>query len=151
MVCAVAQARGVAQEDFARTHPAGRLGQLTTKMVADVMLTLEDCPVVPADGCVLDSLVAMAAKSCPVALVVDPRTQIYLGIQPSTVVQQAMAVDRTLTEVKNAAYLITDVPKLAPSICLKDAHHLLDNLVDHNIDFAPVIDEDGCLLGLFRR
>jgi arabinose-5-phosphate isomerase len=149
LALAVAESRGVSREDFARTHPAGRLGRLTTKTVADEMIPRAACAVVHADGSVLDSLIAMASHSLSCAAVVDARTQAYLGLQPSSVVEQAMAVDRHLSEVKNAAYLVTHAPRLQANMVLQEAYALLEQSQTDWVAL-PVVDEDGILLGLFK-
>jgi len=147
LACAMAEARGFTQNDFAYTHPSGRLGQLTTQTVADVMLPYDRCPVVYADGSVMDSIISMAEKSCAIAIVIDSRTNAYLGLQSSAMVKQALAVDRHLTGVKNAAYLITNVPTVEKDVSLQEAYQVVGQQQDY--DCVPVLDDQGRVCGLW--
>ena len=148
LACCVAEARQFGRQDFAQTHPFGRLGQLTTKRVSDEMLPYDQCPVVYADGSVMDSIIAMAEKSCSVAIVIDARTRAYLGLQSSSMVKQALAIDRHLTSVKNAAYLITNIPFVKFGVTLQEAYDSLGGATKRQ--FIPVMDEDDRIVGLWQ-
>jgi arabinose-5-phosphate isomerase len=56
------ESRGFTREDFARSHPAGRLGRRLLLHISDVMHTADDAPSVPAEASVSQAIVEMTAK-----------------------------------------------------------------------------------------
>ena len=61
LICA-AEASQFTHEDFAKSHPSGRLGQLLTLRVADVMLPRAKCVVVSLHDTVMQSVLQMAER-----------------------------------------------------------------------------------------
>ncbi len=73
------QARGFSEDDFARSHPGGRLGRRLLLKVVDLMHSGSEMPVVSEDAFVRDALIEMTAKKLGMTAVVND-SQCVAGI-----------------------------------------------------------------------
>ena len=71
LAMALLYARGFSTDDFARTHPSGKLGRRLLMRVADVMRKDDDIPRVHADASFADALLEMTAKQMGMTLICD--------------------------------------------------------------------------------
>ncbi len=69
---ALLEARDFGTEDFARSHPGGRLGRRLLLRVKDLMHAGSSMPMVGPDTLTSDALVEMTAKSLGMTSIVDP-------------------------------------------------------------------------------
>ena len=76
---ALLEARDFGAEDFARSHPGGRLGRRLLLRVKDVMHTGSRMPTVGPDTLTSDALLEMTAKSLGMTSIVDPEYRL-LGV-----------------------------------------------------------------------
>jgi arabinose-5-phosphate isomerase len=65
------QSRGFTAEDFARSHPGGRLGRRLLLHIGDIMHTGEGVPRVPEQALLREALVEMSRKGLGMTAVVD--------------------------------------------------------------------------------
>ena len=79
LAIALLDARGFDAEDFARSHPGGRLGRRLLIHIRDIMHTGPDIPRVSADARISDALVEMTRTRLGMTAVVD-ETEKVLGI-----------------------------------------------------------------------
>lgn len=141
-ICA-AEARGFSKNDFAKSHPSGRLGQLLTLRVADVMTAKKDCAIVAADDNVLSSILAMAECRQSVSLV-EKEGEI-IGVQPVFLSSQAKMLHSDLSMVSNSQYVLPLDLRLDASLILQDALSLLQTA---SARYQVVFDGDE-FVGLF--
>ncbi|HBC56166.1 MAG TPA: D-arabinose 5-phosphate isomerase [Gammaproteobacteria bacterium] len=73
------KARGFTEEDFARSHPGGRLGKRLLIHVDDIMHTDQDVPMVSPDTPVNQSLLEMTNKRLGMTAIVDQQQRL-LGV-----------------------------------------------------------------------
>ena len=71
LALAVSAARGFTAEDFARSHPGGRLGRRLLVRVGDIMHTGEAMPCVGESTPLSEALVVMSAKGLGMTLILD--------------------------------------------------------------------------------
>jgi len=71
LAVALLEARGFDADDFARSHPAGRLGRRLLLLVDDLLHTGDDLPLVRGDALVAAALLEMTAKRLGMTAVVD--------------------------------------------------------------------------------
>lgn len=71
LAIALLEARGFTEQDFARSHPAGRLGRRLLLHINDVMHTGEEIPVVDNTVSLRDALVEMTQKGLGMTAIVD--------------------------------------------------------------------------------
>jgi arabinose-5-phosphate isomerase len=79
LAVALLNSRGFTQDDFARSHPAGRLGRRLLVYVGDVMRTGDAVPTVKHDALLRDALLEMTGKGMGMTGVTD-RDGKLLGI-----------------------------------------------------------------------
>lgn len=79
LAIALLEARGFGAEDFARSHPGGRLGKRLLLHVADLMHQGEQMPQVFASATLAHALAEMSAKGLGMTAVVDEQHRV-LGI-----------------------------------------------------------------------
>lgn len=70
------QARSFTPDDFALSHPAGRLGKRLLLRVADIMRTGKDLPVGKPDTLLRDGILIMSAKGLGMVVVADENNRV---------------------------------------------------------------------------
>ena len=76
LAVALLEARGFTREDFALSHPGGRLGRRLLLQVADIMHTDETMPSVAETALVRDAVLQMTAKKLGMTAVVDETNRV---------------------------------------------------------------------------
>lgn len=71
LAVALLEARGFTREDFALSHPGGRLGKRLLLRIQDVMHTGDEIPAVPETALLRDALLEMTAKKLGMTAIVD--------------------------------------------------------------------------------
>jgi len=71
LAVALLDARGFSADDFARSHPGGRLGRRLLTHVADVMRTGAAVPAVPQDATLADAILEISRKGMGMTAVID--------------------------------------------------------------------------------
>lgn len=79
LAVALLEARGFTPEDFARSHPGGRLGKRLLVHVKDVMHSGEDTPLCLPETSLKEAILQMTGKKLGATLVVDTKN-ILVGI-----------------------------------------------------------------------
>src|SRR5690606_34949304 len=72
LAIALLEARGFTADDFARSHPGGRLGRRLLLRIEDIMHTGERIPQVAPDVPLREALLAMSAKGLGMTAVTAP-------------------------------------------------------------------------------
>ncbi len=80
LAVALLEARGFTREDFALSHPGGRLGRRLLLRVMDIMHTGEAVPAVVETASVRDAVLEMTAKKLGMTAVVDAANRQVSGI-----------------------------------------------------------------------
>lgn len=76
LAVAMLEHRGFTADDFARSHPGGRLGRRLLLLIRDIMHTGDEVPMVGDDVSLLDALMEMTAKGLGMTAVVDADGQL---------------------------------------------------------------------------
>ncbi|MFK7893711.1 MAG: KpsF/GutQ family sugar-phosphate isomerase [Granulosicoccus sp.] len=71
LAIALLGARGFTEEDFARSHPGGRLGRRLLLRVEDVMVYRDACPVCLQDATLAQALVEISSKGLGMLAIID--------------------------------------------------------------------------------
>jgi arabinose-5-phosphate isomerase len=140
---ALLQARGFSADDFARSHPAGRLGRRLLLHVADIMRTGDAVPAVDAETVLADALIEVTRKGLGMTTVVD-RARRVIGVYTDGDLRRTLdkALDIHATPIHE---VMTRNCKTARPQQL--AAELLKTMQDHKINSLPVVDEHGVLIG----
>lgn len=143
LAVALFQSRGFTPEDFARSHPGGRLGRRLLVYVSDIMHTGEHIPMVPHDALLTDALVEMSGKGLGMTGVLDEDSclcGIFTDGDLRRSLNRGIDVYRArISEVMTARPKTTRPDKLAAE--------LVDLMRKNNINGVFVVDEGHHVLG----
>jgi len=146
LAIALLEARGFSAEDFARSHPKGRLGRRLLLLVHDIMHTEDKMPVVPPTATLRDALVEMTHKGLGMTTIVDNAMKVN-GIFTDGDLRRALDnqvdIHRTLiTEI------MTKQCQTVEADCL--AVDALSLMQTHKITTLLVVDTQQTLQGVLH-
>ncbi|MHB1528107.1 MAG: KpsF/GutQ family sugar-phosphate isomerase [Acidiferrobacteraceae bacterium] len=143
LAVALFQSRGFTQDDFARSHPGGRLGRRLLVYVGDIMHTGEHIPLVPHDARLTDALVEMSGKGLGMTGVLDDDSRLC-GIFTDGDLRRSLnrGVDVYHARISE---VMTTQPKTAHADKL--AAELVELMRTKNISGVFVVDDANHVLG----
>lgn len=149
LAMAMVEARKFTVEEYAGNHPAGAIGRALTLKATDVMRKGGDFAVVGPDATVLQSLMAMTKAKAGSAVVADADGRL-LGIFTDgdfrRKVSERSEVDAAAMLSAKVADMMTQNPKsIRDTAYAADIVRVFERL---RIDDLPVVDGDGCVVGL---
>ena len=143
LAVALLKSRGFTEEDFARSHPGGRLGRRLLLYVKDIMHSGDQLPVVNEDTSLRDALLVMSGKGLGMTAVVNVKQQlvgIYTDGDLRRTLEQGVDVySASIHEVMTANPVTTHEDRLAA-----EAVQLMR---DKKINGLFVVDNDNHVLG----
>lgn len=143
LAVALLEARGFSTDDFARSHPAGRLGRRLLLLVDDLLHTGADLPVTRGSARVDAALLEMSAKRLGMTAVVDDAGRLE-GIFTDGDLRRTLdrGLDVHTTPLREA---MTPAPRtIATGTLAAEALHLMQQ---HQINALLVVDSDGRPVG----
>lgn len=143
LAVALFQARGFTREDFARSHPGGRLGRRLLVYVGDIMHTGNAIPLVGEEASLRDALVEMSGKGLGMTAVVD-RERRLRGIFTDGDLRRALNRGIDVYRV-GIAEVMTREPKTTHADRL--AAELVQQMRSQNINGLFVVDNDNHIVG----
>lgn len=146
LAVALLEARGFTADDFARSHPGGRLGRRLLLLIEDIMHTGDRMPQVKPDALMREALLEMSQKGLGMTAVVDDDSRL-LGIFTDGDLRRSLdrGVDVLHTRVEEV--MTRGGRTSQPRQLAAEALTLME---EHKISALPVVDEDGRLVGLFN-
>lgn len=143
LAVALLGARGFTAEDFARSHPGGKLGRQLLVTITDVMHSGAELPQVAADASLADAIVEMTRSRLGMCAVVDHK-RAPIGVVTDGDLRRH--VDE-LGDIKSIAVQRI----MTPDPCTIEAGELAAKAVDvmqaHRIQGLLVVDSNGELIG----
>lgn len=142
LAISVMRARGFKEEDFARSHPAGSLGAKLLNHVRDLMRKDQLVPKIDKTATVLDAMLELSRTGLGLVAICDERDKI-IGVFTDGDLRRLLLKNGTLNDA------IVDV-MTSPGYQLPEswkAMEALKSFNDHNITAAPVVDNQGKLVG----
>lgn len=138
MAIALLGARGFGADDFARSHPGGRLGRRLLVRVGDVMASGADIPIVAPDTLLTEALREMSARALGVVLVADENS--LKGVFTDGDLRRAIdqGVDVRLASVEE---VMSAKPQTISSDIL--AFDAVDRMQERKITSLPVVNDSG--------
>ena len=136
-------ARGFTVEDFARSHPAGRLGRRLLLLIDDVMHTGDAVPCNAPEDRLDMALVEMTRKGLGMTVVVNLRRQV-IGIFTDGDLRRALDRHIDVHAVTVAEVMTPHCKTIHPGLLAAEALHLME---EHKINALPVVAQDRTLLG----
>ncbi|MCG5493432.1 KpsF/GutQ family sugar-phosphate isomerase [Ectothiorhodospira haloalkaliphila] len=143
LAVAMLEARGFTADDFARSHPGGRLGRRLLLHVGDIMHTGERIPLVRADAPLTDALMEITRQGLGMTAVVDEHRNL-IGVYTDGDLRRTL--DRGI-DIRGTCIgdVMTRQCKTVQSGML--AAEALKVMEDHKISALPVVDVGQHLVG----
>jgi arabinose-5-phosphate isomerase len=138
------EARGFTREDFARFHPAGKLGRTLLLTVQQIMRAPEQMAFIAPDAIIRDVMLEMARRRAGSAVAVD-RHGVLAGIFTQGDFARHLADYPNLLDLAVTSFL-TAKPITVRSAAL--AFEVLHILEKHRIDDLVVVDADHRPIGM---
>ncbi|EDN70728.1 polysialic acid capsule expression protein [Beggiatoa sp. PS] len=146
LAIALLEAKGFSADDFARSHPKGRLGRRLLLLVSDIMHTGEEIPSVPPTATLRDALVEMTRKGLGMTTIADKELKIH-GIFTDGDLRRVLDKKCDLHST-----IISDVMtahcKTVVADCL--AVEALSLMQSHKITVLLIVDNTHTLVGILH-
>jgi len=145
LAVALLEARGFTPEDFARSHPGGRLGKRLLVHVRDIMHKDDDLPLVPPETTLEKAILEMTSKKLGTTLVSDTDGKL-LGIFTDgdlrRAFEQGITMDTHIGDViKHSLYVIHSGDLAVDA---------LNKMQKNEITVLPVIDDNMHISGVIH-
>jgi len=143
LAIALLEARGFTAEDFARTHPGGRLGRRLLLLIRDLMHTGEAIPRVREGTLLRDALVEMTRKGLGMTAVVDEDERV-LGIFTDGDLRRALDREVDVHTTPIEAVMTRNCKTVGPELLAAEALQIMEA---HKINALLVVDGGERLVG----
>ncbi|MBD3609573.1 MAG: KpsF/GutQ family sugar-phosphate isomerase [Gammaproteobacteria bacterium] len=141
------ESRGFTADDFALSHPGGRLGRRLLLHISDIMHTGDDIPNVGEQASLGEALLEMSNKGLGMTSVIDANG-ILLGIFTDGDLRRLMDHTHVDVHTMRVSDHMTVNPKHARADMLAaEALQLMDQ---YKINALPVLDDRGKVVGTFN-
>ncbi len=140
---ALLEARGFGAEDFARSHPGGRLGRRLLLRIADLMHTGDGVPRVLESATLSEALVEMTRKSLGMTGVVDEQRRV-VGIFTDGDLRRTLEGDVDARRTPIAEVMTRDCITVDADMLAAEALNIMEQRA---INALLVVDDDGRLEG----
>ncbi len=146
LAVALLEARGFTAEDFARSHPGGRLGRRLLLLTDDVMHTGAQMPCSAPDDLLKDALLEMSRKGLGTTVVVDQEQRV-LGVFTDGDLRRALDRQVDVHAARVAEVMTGPCKTIAPGTLAAEA---LQKMQQYKINALPVVNSDGKLAGVLN-
>ncbi len=150
LAIALMMRKNITKEQFAGSHPAGRLGKRMTMRVSDLMLKDGALPFAAPETKLVDTLVELSNKQCGCVLVVKP-DHTLLGIFTDGDLRRALqkkgaqALERTIQE-----FMSKDPRFITADVLAYEALKLMEENQKRPVTVLPVIEGPQRVVGLIK-
>ena len=146
LAIALLEARGFTEEDFARSHPGGRLGKRLLVHVKDIMHTGDAIPKVEADVSFEQSILEITGKGLGITAIIDPHDTL-LGIFTDGDLRRAFEQGTDLKQALIGEVMINHFHTITQDKLAVDALNIMEKA---SITTLPVIDKNKQLIGMLH-
>jgi len=144
LAVALLESRGFTEEDFARSHPGGRLGRRLLLRIEDIMHKGETIPRVAAAASLSEALLEMTRKGLGMTTVVDEDNRV-VGIFTDGDLRRLLDHGEVaIHELAVGDVMVTGCTTIAPEKLAAEALQIMER---RQINALPVTDGDGRLCG----
>ena len=143
LAIALLEARGFRPEDFARSHPGGRLGRRLLVRIDDLMHKGPEVPRVSASAAVSRALVEMTRSRLGMTAVVDASDRV-LGVFTDGDLRRAIESDIDMKRTRIDEVMTRECVTVAPETL---AAQVVPLMQEHAISALPVVDDSMRLVG----
>jgi arabinose-5-phosphate isomerase len=143
LALALLEARGFSAEDFARSHPAGRLGRRLLLHIADVMHSGDGVPRVSADTPLGEALMEITGKRLGMTAVVDEHDHL-LGVFTDGDLRRTLDTRVDLHAVTIGEVMTRDCVTVKPDMLAAEA---LNVMQERKVNALLVVADDQRVVG----
>lgn len=143
LAVALLDAKGFAAEDFARSHPGGKLGKKLLTYVEDIMRQGDEIPTCQSGASLFDGIMEISKKGMGFVVIVND-TQHVEGIFTDGDLRRIIYNHSDLKEVDLLSVMIKSPKASHPQMLADEALKLMEK---YKISALPVVDNDNRLLG----
>ena len=137
------EVRGFTADDFARSHPGGKLGRRLLLLIDDLIHTGERVPRVPTGTLICDALLEMTRKGLGATAVVDGDNQVQ-GIFTDGDLRRALDNDLDLHKTAIDDVMTRDCTLISPGLLAAEALKIME---DGKFNALLVVDDERKLIG----
>lgn len=143
LAIALLEIRGFTEQDFARSHPAGRLGRRLLLHISDVMHSDDAVPVVQDSVTLSDALVEMTRKGLGMTAIVDNQHRLC-GIYTDGDLRRTLSAGTDVHTTCIADCMTRNFTTVKDGILAEEA---LLTMQEKNINGLLVVDKNNVLIG----
>ena len=144
LAIALLEARGFSAEDFARSHPGGRLGRRLLLHVSDIMHTGDDMPTVALNVPVSQALMEMTRTALGTAAIVGDDLKV-LGIYTDGDLRRTLDREVDVHKAKISEVMTAECITVSPNMLVAEGLKIME---DREINSLLVVDEEHRLIGV---
>lgn len=146
LAVALLKARDFTPEDFARSHPGGRLGRRLLVRIKEIMHDRNDTPLVSPDTVLTKAIIEMTQKNLGTTLVIDDKNTL-LGIFTDGDLRRAFEEGANMS-------VITIAEKASMNCYTAQVNDLAINafniMQDNEITVLPIVDSENRAVGILH-
>jgi arabinose-5-phosphate isomerase len=143
LAIALLEAKGFGTDDFARSHPGGRLGRRLLVRASDIMHTGSRLPAVRSDVTLSHALIEMTEKSLGMTAIIDAQDKL-VGIFTDGDLRRALDLEGNPNQAPIRAVMTTDCITVHPEILAAECLNIMEQ---HKISGLLIVDTDNRLIG----
>ena len=143
---ALLEAKGFTQEDFAFSHPGGRLGRRLLLKVSDIMHSGDSVPRVSTDTLLKDALYEISSKGLGMTTVLAADGSLA-GVFTDGDLRRAIDAGRNIMETRMQDVMSTNSKTIREDALASEAARLMEEL---HIYTLVVVDTHNQLSGVIR-
>ncbi len=144
LAVALLETRGFTADDFALSHPGGRLGKRLLLHVKDIMHGGDECPKVPESASLSEALVEMTNKKLGMTSVVDKSGKI-LGVFTDGDLRRVLDHGEiNIKTLRISECMTANCKTITADKLAAEALHMMDSM---SINGLPVVDQNNQLIG----
>jgi len=137
------EVRGFTADDFARSHPGGKLGRRLLLLIDDLIHTGDRVPYVPTGTLICDALLEMTRKGLGATAVVNSEKRVE-GIFTDGDLRRALDNNIDLHKTSIDDVMTRDCTLISPGLLAAEALQIME---DGKFNALLVVDEDKQLIG----
>lgn len=146
LAVALLEARGFTAEDFARSHPGGRLGRRLLLLVDDVMHVGAQMPCSAPSDLLKDALLEMSRKGLGTTVIVDADERV-LGVFTDGDLRRTLDRQIDVHSARVSEVMTHDCKIIAPGTLAAEALRMMQQ---YKINALPVVNSVGKLAGVLN-
>ena len=139
------EAKNFGSEDFAKSHPGGKLGKRLIITVRDLMTKDDGLPLVSRENTLSETLIEISSKGLGVALIVDKKK--LIGIFTDGDLRRTLNNVKNPLEKKISTFMTTKTKTIFADSLAIDALKIMQ---ENKIYSLAVLDKNQALTGIIR-